>query len=155
MVSCSICGTKKATVVAIIEGVELEVCDECAKLGSVIRRIEPKKKVVKKTKKVESKPEIEETVVLDFAKIIKEARETSGMTQEEFAKALNEKLSVMKHVENGNLVPSLKLARKIEEKFGVKLIEVQGEVSGELIPEESIETATLGDLIEIKRRKSH
>ena len=58
-------------------------------------------------------------------------------------------------MENGELVPSLKLARKIEEKFGIKLIEMQSEVSGEELQHEKTEVATLGDLIEIKRRKSH
>ena len=153
MVSCSICGLKEATVIARIEGVELEVCDECAKLGSVVKRLKKKPKVVKKV--VKKKPEVEETVVLDFAEKIRKIREKSGMTQEEFAKALNEKLSVMKHVEHGTLVPSLKLARKIEEKFDVKLVEVQGETSGEILPHERTETATLGDLIEIKKRESH
>lgn len=153
MVSCSICGRKEATVIAVIEGVSLEVCDECAKLGRVSKRIKEKKKVVKKVAQV--RPEVEETVVLDFAKRIREVREKNKMTQEEFAKALNEKLSVMRHVENGTLVPSLKLAKKIENKFGIRLIEVQGEVSGEELSHEKVETATLGDLIEIKRRKLH
>ncbi|MCD6575683.1 MAG: TIGR00270 family protein [Nanoarchaeota archaeon] len=151
MVSCSICGSKEATVIAVIEGVSLEVCDECAKLGRISKRIKEKTKVVRKVAQV--KPEVEETVVLDFAKKIREVREKNKMTQEEFAKALNEKLSVMRHVENGTLVPSLKLARKIEEKFGIKLVEEQGEVSGDIIPHEKVEAATLGDLIEIKRRK--
>ena len=151
MTSCSICGSKKATVIARIEGVELEVCDDCAKLGTIVKRIS--KKIAKKPK-VEKKQEVEETVVLDFAKRIKKIREKSRMTQEEFAKALNEKLSVMKHIEHGKLVPSLKLARKIEDKFGIKLVEIQGEVSGD-VKHEKMETATLGDLIEIKRRRSH
>lgn len=150
MASCSICGSKKAGIIAIIEGVELDVCERCAKLGKVVSRPKPKPK-----SKIEKKPEIEETIVMDFAKRIREVREGNRMTQEEFAKALNEKLSVMRHIENGTLVPSLKLAKKIEEKFGIKLIEVQGEVSGDILSSEKVETATLGDLIEIKRKKLH
>ncbi len=150
MVSCSICGSKKASVVAIIEGVELDVCEGCARLGRIVSRPKPKPKP-----KIETKPEIEETIVMDFAKRIRKVREKNKMTQEEFAKELNEKLSVMKHVEQGKLVPSLKLAKKIEDKFRIELIEVQSEVSGAGIKQEKSETATLGDLIEIKRKKSH
>ncbi len=152
LVSCSICGKRDATVIAVIEGVSLEVCDECAKLGRVSKRI-AEKKVVKKTKPVPLRREVEESIVLDFAGKIKSVREKNGMTQEDFAKTLNEKLSVMKHVENGNLVPSLKLARKIEDKFGIQLIEEQGEVGGGGASFGASEKATLGDLIEIKRRK--
>jgi len=150
--NCAICGKRKAVYIARVEGTELEVCEECAKYGKILK---PIKKIVKKVVVKREKPEAEEFVVLDYAKKIRQARETSELTQEEFANKLNEKLSVIRKVENGELVPSLKLARKIEEKFGIKLIEMQSEVSGEELQHEKTEVATLGDLIEIKRRKSH
>ena len=147
MASCNICGKKQATVISNIEGVNLNVCKDCAKLGKLVYAPKPKSKP-----KIESKPQIEKTVVMDYSKKIKQTREKNKLTQEEFADMLNEKLSVIRNIEHGKFVPSLKLAEKIQDKFNIVLIEEQGEVRGASLSEKT-ETATLGDMITIKKRK--
>lgn len=153
MKTCHVCG-KEASVVATIEGAEVNVCEKCSKMGRVLGRIktEETKKKPKTPSIIEVKPETEETVVRNYAERIRNAREKSGLTQEEFANALNEKLSVVRNAEQGKLVPDIKLAKKIEVKYGIKLVEIQQEEKLKTSAEFS-GTPTLGDIIQVKRRK--
>jgi len=96
--------------------------------------------------------ESEERVVLDFDEKIKRARLQKELKQEDFAQLLNEKWSVVQKWESGNLKPDIALARRLEKKLGISLIEELegGEIefkktnSGEL---------TLADLIKVRKRK--
>jgi len=153
MDACNICG-KKSSVVANIEGAEVSVCEKCSKMGRVLGKIktESTKKKTKSPAIIEVKPEAEETIVRNYAERIRKAREKSGLTQEEFAKELNEKLSVVRNAEQGKLVPDIKLAKKIESKYGITLVELQHEEKTQGMTEFK-ETPTLGDLIHLKRRK--
>ena len=54
---------------------------------------------------------------------IRNKRDELGLKQEDFAKMLNEKESIIHKLETGEFKPSLKLAKKLEKKFGLKLIE--------------------------------
>ena len=46
------------------------------------------------------------------------------LKQEELARRLAEKESVIHHIESGNFVPSLALARKLEKCLGITLVEI-------------------------------
>ena len=133
----------------MIEGSRLSVCDGCAKLGRVVGRPQP---IVRKTqtpaKLVVSEPV--ETIVTEFAKIIRTAREKKGMTQAEFAQKLNEKESVIQKLENGSITPPVSLARKLEKMLHITLVEFE---KGEETQIEHAKTGTLtiGDLIKIKK----
>ena len=63
----------------------------------------------------------------DFNKAIKSAREKKGISQEEMGKRINEKISVIRHLETGTLKPTDILSRKIERFLTIQL----------LIPEET------------------
>ncbi len=120
MPECELCGLKiKSRISARIGGVLLEVCPECAKSGTIIEQ--PKQPAIKPVQPIG--PEAEEVLVLDFAQIIRQAREKAGLKQEELAAKLNEKLSVIYAAESGKRL-ELNLAKKIEKLFGVKLTEV-------------------------------
>jgi len=119
MVDCEICGQNEATLRVKIDGVILSVCADCSKTGKIIE--EPK--VQQRTASMGSKPIAEESVVSDFAKIISQARQSLGLKQEEFANKINEKLSTISAIESGKREPDLKLAKKLERFFGIKLIE--------------------------------
>nr|MDO8114112.1 helix-turn-helix domain-containing protein [Candidatus Sigynarchaeota archaeon] len=60
-------------------------------------------------------------LVGNYAEIIKKAR--GDMKIEDFASSLNEKASVLQKVESGKLKPTMKLARRIEKRYRVKLVE--------------------------------
>jgi len=157
MATCDICGEHKEELYKVlIEGSEVIACSECAKFGKIISKITEKKKVkpieIKKVK--EEVEEFEEIVVSNYATIIKNLREKLGLTQEEFAKKTNEKLSVIRHIEHGKLVPSLKLARKLENMYDIKLIEeVKIEKTGLGKNTSEIPALTLGDVIKIRKKK--
>jgi putative transcription factor len=118
MAECEICGKNVNSVKkAEIDGVLLEVCEECAKLGKEV--LQPKPVVLKKAVVL---PQIEEgkELVDDFAQKIRRAREEKGLTQDEAADKIGISRLVYKRIENG-LKPDEKIARKIEKFFGIKL----------------------------------
>ena len=120
---CDMCGSKKNLVDAIVEGVMMEVCEDCAKYGKVvpIRKGEEVPSVIRARRPAPVKEEFD--YVLDkYAEMVKKAREKKGLKQEEVAKAIAEKESVIHNIESGHLKPSLKLAKKLEAFLGVKLI---------------------------------
>lgn len=57
-----------------------------------------------------------------FGRIIREAREEMGLTQEDLAKQLNEKVTVIRKIEAGEFNPPIDLVRKIEKLLKIKLI---------------------------------
>ena len=145
---CEICGKKTNKLYRIrVEGAELLVCEDCKKYGEVIGEVKEEKKVVK-PKKI--KPEIEEEVVPDYDKIIRKIREKLKLTQEEFAKKVGIKESLLKGIEDGKKIPSLNLAKKLEKMFDIKLIEEVSFDNKNVKNEEK--ELTLGDVVVLKRK---
>lgn len=150
MVDCELCGKKVAEIDAIVEGTTLKVCENCAEYGKVIPI---KKPFIKEQPKLRiEKEEPAETVVLDYSDKIKKAREQLNLKQEEVAKRLAEKQSVIHNVETGHLQPSLELARKFERMFNINLIEeVEEKPSKKLDFKDS--ALTIGDILKFKKRR--
>ena len=57
----------------------------------------------------------------DYSKAIKSARELIGITQEELGHKINEKPSVISHLEVGSMKPNDVLARKLEHFLKIQL----------------------------------
>lgn len=57
----------------------------------------------------------------DYPKRIKAAREMNGLSQEELGMKINEKPSVIHHLETGSMKPSDALARKLEHYLKIQL----------------------------------
>ena len=152
-INCDLCGrTTESLAKAIIEGVQLDVCTECAKFGKVIPIKRPSaKEQIKQIAKQQEKEERIELLVEDYAEIIKKKREEIGLTQKEFANRINEKESTIHKIETGALEPPLYLAKKLEKALGIKLIE-QHEERHENPRKSKIEGFTLGDFINVKNR---
>lgn len=91
-------------------------------------------------------------LVEDFGKRIREARQRKGLTQEELARKLNERQSVLSKVEAGTQRPNDDLARKLERELGIALFEEVAPVEPETrtAPQGAF---TLGDLIKRKAEK--
>lgn len=147
-INCDLCGkVEERLLKSVIEGVELDVCSACSKLGKVLGHI---KKSIRKDpiKKIEE--EKIEQLVEDYAEIIKKKRESMGLTQKDFANKVNEKETTIHKIETGTLMPPLPLAKKLEKILGLKLIEEYLE-KRESFKRAKIDAFTLGDFIKIKK----
>ncbi|MBW3020350.1 multiprotein-bridging factor 1 family protein [Candidatus Woesearchaeota archaeon] len=143
---CEMCG-KVASQKARVEGVLLNVCNNCARFGNKIAENNfPSKKVFNKSE------EGVESLVPNYNILIKNKREQLGLTHEEFAKKVNEKESVILHIESKKFEPSLRLARKIQKFLKIKLIEYEKEVS-EIPMAKKTSGLTIGDLIKVRKSK--
>jgi len=137
-----------------VEGTMLRLCKGCCKYGKVLKKVRPQviPREQPKFAVVKSEDQIEEMIVEDYANKIKFAREGKGIKQEDFAKQINEKESLIHNIETGHMEPNIKLAKKIEKKLGIKLVE-EVELRAHESPKSSkkFENLTIGDLIKIKK----
>jgi putative transcription factor len=141
MNECEICGSDKAERKTKIDKAILTVCDKCVSFGEEIRP--PQMKIKKAISKLE---ETEEILKSNFSEMIRLSREKMRLRQDELAKKLNEKSSVIKRVEEGwDSSPSL--ISKLEKFFNIKLTESPGE--SKLETKRKKEKLTIGDVVEI------
>lgn len=169
---CEVCGAVVDIAYEVIyKGSRGYACEKCiSKYGLIrIRRgVSPPKKSKPiihsgQTKSVERitrrrhgllRPELDmEELVEDYGRVIKEAREKLGLTQEHLAKKLGIKLSYLKKIEGGLIPPPNNLARKIERILNIRLLYRVEEVDEEELghDEDSYEEGyTLGDLLRHK-----
>jgi putative transcription factor len=94
----------------------------------------------------------EYVLVEDYGRRIKTAREAKGLSQEDLAKLLNEKLSLIKKVEGEKVTPPPLLIRKLEHLLKVKLLEHAKEVEEVSPPRETtaMKRPSLGDVAVFK-----
>lgn len=149
---CEMCGKETELFKTDVEGSLLSLCKECSKFGKIISVIREEKKEIKK--KVDAEPRKEEEIILtivpDYGNIIKKKREEMGIKQEDFAKRLNEKVSLIHKIEINQFELGIDLARKIERFLHIKLIEQQ-ELKPEKVGGIKGEHFTIGDFIKIKQ----
>lgn len=135
---CEICGMEiKGEVYRIrIDASELSVCKSCARLGTVVVEakkgkevlepqhansnvnVKPKRKPISKLytqidHEIEAEVEIDE-MEEDYGRKIKEAREKAGLKQAELAQRINEKHSLLRKIENEEIMPGEEIWKKIE-----------------------------------------
>lgn len=149
-INCDLCGKIEENLKrAIIENVELTVCNECGRFGKVLGPV--RKDFVKQaSRKIEPKEEKVELLVENYAETIKRKRESMNLTQKDFANKINEKESTIQKIETGTFEPSLVLAKKLEKALGIKLIEEHLE-RHETFKKSKVEGFTLGDFIKLKK----
>ncbi len=120
MTECEICGAEiKGRVYSINIGKsKLKVCEACARYGVVV----PEKSTTTTSMPMQKNRlyeqmnlEIEEALELaDYGRKVKEAREKAGLKQEELAKMINEKQSLLRKIENEEMIPTEAIRTKIE-----------------------------------------
>ena len=148
MGTCDLCGKKNELIKAVVEGTLLSVCTPCSKFGNVVHIDKP---IIKKTKFVEIDKYMEE-ITPDFSEKIKMAREKLNLKQEELASKINEKTSVIQHLESGKIRPQITTARKLEKFFGIKLVEsVNLPEKSKINVKES--TLTIGDILKLEKNE--
>jgi putative transcription factor len=175
---CEVCGRKihSDPIRAIIEGARLTVCVECSKHGKVILPAEEVEIVRKEAlatgtyfkksstpvamvgkKSVVPKVEITKEIVEDYQSKIRVAREKLGLSVEDLGLKINEKASVLKHVELGKMAPNNLLASKLERALKITLlvpIEQEKEKTPATLPKAAAnEKLTLGDLMQFDKKE--
>jgi putative transcription factor len=150
--SCELCGKPilGKPVRVWIEGSQLMVCSQCSRYGSVV-----KPKAVTRPQQVVKRKELSmgfETTVLvsNYNVLIRQARESMGLTQADLAKLIGEKESIVRRLESRRMAPTLELARKIEKVLKIKLYEETRQEREPPKPQGF--QLTLGDVAVIKER---
>lgn len=170
---CEMCGKQSESLkVALVEGSELEVCSDCESFGEVLHdgsddssgggeaSTGSSSSSGGRTPSPSSgggggggggrRDPFEEMGALagDYPERVREAREGMELTQEELADRLNEKQSLIRKIERGDMRPDEEVRGKLESTLEVSLTE---EVSGDDWESESSgEGYTLGDIVERK-----
>lgn len=149
---CEICGKKiiGEPIKTKIESSIMNTCNECAKFGKV-QREPPKPRRQKPLKRSPRIREPVEEVIEEYNYVIREAREKKGWSREDLAEKIYEKASVISRIETGKMIPDIRLAKKLERIFNIKLIEKSEDVKPEELGHLSSKGATIGDIARIKR----
>ena len=149
---CDMCGSEGKLYKTVIEDAQLNVCHECSKFGKVTGIVQQiSDKITQKAVNKKPETEIMDIIVDDYAEKIKKKREQLGLKQEEFAKKINEKESLVQKIESGHFEPSIGLAKKIQSFLKIKLIG-EHEERYEHQKATKTDTFTIGDLIKIKKK---
>jgi len=166
-VRCEVCGRRirGPPFKANIEGANMLVCGECAKLGSIVweAKTEPRLKKVARRMPAPVLPPRKQPPILvtdslelvdDFGGKIRLAREKMGFSHQELGKRISEKVSVLRKIESGKMTPDNLLTEKLEHALRLKLMMPISEPK--VLPKALASrpaSPTLGDLLKVKKEK--
>lgn len=145
---CELCGQNPAVLVSEIEGTMMNVCKNCSKFG--ITKNKKNVNLIVKEKQKSNEPNY--VFVEDYGLKLKKEREKLGLKQEEMAKRLNIRSSLLHQIESQHLKPSIDLARKLEKELRIKILEeIKDDLNNDLDKKISFKQKdrglTLGDFI--------
>ncbi|MFD1634675.1 multiprotein bridging factor aMBF1 [Haloplanus ruber] len=177
MPQCEMCGAESSSLTTTkVEGAELELCDECTDFGTEVRTDSGSSASTKYSTSSSSSSSSSsasggsgstgggggggssrrrdmfddmDQVVTDYDERIRSAREDRGLSQEELANQLNEKASLIRKLERGDVLPSDEVQRKLEGELDISLSEGGGDEDAEWSGGSST-TTTLGDVVKRK-----
>jgi len=150
----------------IIERAKMTTCSRCAKLGSDLWRSEPRRSKpsargehpirpkVPQVRKRKS-PSVPEDLVVaeDYALLVRQAREKSSLAQADLGKTIGEKVSVISKVESGKMMPSQRLAAKLEHALRISLLVPLVVPKTSSLPSPTTRSLTLGEIAMLKEGK--
>ena len=167
---CEMCGKEVPRLRKVkIGGTTLEVCNECARFGedaappppvaeppasgpaAVATPPTPARAFTHHGQRKDALSSGEMELADDFNRRIINGRRKKGLTQEELAKRINEKKSVISRLETGEMRPSDRLIKVLEKELDVKLkerMEFQAEPAKKRVATGGV---TLGDLIKMEK----
>ena len=148
-----------------VEGAKMLVCHQCQKLGKPYEEEQvppPQPQHQTRSLRVTYLPtppgkrkiglpkEMDQfDLVDDIAQRVRTYRAKLGLSQEDLAKRVKEKLSVIQKIETGKIAPDIRLCRELEHELKVKLLVPHTET--EDVPKgHPPSEVTLGDIIKIK-----
>ena len=161
--NCDICGREISgqAFKVKVEGAKLLVCGRCQRLGTPYVEEPAVKRPLAKgiaTPRVGPRkaPELpkgmqELDIAEDCADRVRRQRMKLGISQDELAKRVKEKLSVIQKIETGKMAPDTKLCRELEHELKIKLLVPRKEIS-EVPKTTPPAEVTLGDIMRIKGR---
>jgi putative transcription factor len=178
MVQCEMCGTETADPNRVkIEGAELDVCDECTDFGTEVQTEETGSSTSTKYstgssgssgssstggsgsgssgssgsggRRRDMFDDMDE-LAQDYDDRIRDARESAGLSQEDLAKQLNEKASLIRKLEHGDTLPSDDVQRKLERALDIDLTAAGEAGDAEWESDSAGGGYTLGDMVERK-----
>ena len=145
------CGKESRLVLADVEGGELKVCSNCTKYGTVKRSGVNIVSPFKRKASHDDGPQFK--VVENYSTLIRSAREKKGLKQEDFAKFLNERESIVAKWEQGSLKPRIDVAKRIGRLLRISLV-VKDEVADKVeIKKGKSSEFTLADFVKVRKRK--
>jgi putative transcription factor len=89
-----------------------------------------------------------EELATDYDERIRSARESAGLSQDELAKQLNEKASLIRKLEHGETLPSDDVQRKLERNLDIDLTAGSSGEETDWESDSSTGEYTLGDVVE-------
>jgi uncharacterized protein (TIGR00270 family) len=155
--NCDMCGAPDANYVILVEGTQMNVCEGCSEFGEIVkkpvlsRQYKGKHDTIKPRVPLPRAPEILEKIIAGYGTIIKKKREALELKQEDFAKMLNIKESMLHQIESERFKPNIETAKQIEKKLGIKITEFEREEERADYSENKNATLTIGDVM-IKKR---
>ena len=144
MVQCEMCGAETSSPKTVkVEGAELDVCDNCADFGTEVQTQDTSSTSTKystssssstsstsdssssgggssRTRRSDMFDDMDE-LAQDYDDRIRNARESTGLSQEDLAKELNEKASLIRKLERGDILPSDDVQTKLERELDISL----------------------------------
>lgn len=135
---CELCGTDihGEPHRVIIEGTELSVCGSCARHGHEVKQIAPSVQQAPARvptpgisfrapprRRPDMFDQMTDELVDDYGRVIRRAREASGMSHEDLALKIKEKASLLKKIEREAIVPEDKVRKKLERTLQITLTE--------------------------------
>ncbi|HLD79981.1 MAG TPA: multiprotein bridging factor aMBF1 [Candidatus Nanoarchaeia archaeon] len=147
MASCDMCGKETSLVTVEVEKVEMKVCQNCAKYGAIKKQLG---EVRLPQKKMHTEPAF--LVAGNYAGVLRQAREKQKLSQEDFAKFLQERESIVAKWEQGKMQPSVEVARRLEKVLGVSLVVEDVEQAVEKEKNVKSDGFTLGDFMKVRKK---
>ena len=179
MAQCEMCGAEQSSLTTTkVEGAKLELCDECTEFGTEVKTQSTSSGSSKYStsssssgasggnssstatgttgntggsttqRRTDMFDDMDE-IATDYDDRIRQAREGESLTQEELANNLNEKASLIRKLERGDVLPSDDVREKLESTFDIVLTE-GADVEDTEWSGESTGSMTLGDVVERK-----
>ena len=178
MPQCEMCGSEQPSLTTVkVEGAELQLCDDCKEFGTEVRTESSSSTSTKystsssggtgsgsgsgtsgsgsggsgggSSRRRRDMFDDMDEIVADYDQRIREARESRGLSQEDLAKSLNEKASLIRKLERGDMLPSDDVRAKLERGLEISLVEGQDADDAEWSGDSST-TTTLGDVVKRK-----
>ncbi len=172
MPQCEMCGAEKSSLTTTkVEGAELDLCEDCSDFGTEVKTESTSTTSTKYSTSSSSSgssggstgststssgggrrrdmfDQMDE-IASDYDQVIRTAREDEDLSQEELADELNEKSSLIRKLERGEMLPSDDVRSKLQRRLGVSLAEGGGDGDSDWETDSSM-TQTLGDVVERK-----
>lgn len=146
MSSCDVCG-KLASMRAVIEGAEVNVCPLCSRFGRVIQASRQQAQFI-----ASREPEVQ--LIKGYGKAIETSRTALGFSRHDLAKKLNMREADLLHFEEEKVKPAEAEAKKLEAVLKIRLLrsseQAETEVSAKKAPGKAL---TLGDVVVIKDKR--